>query len=382
MIVAGALANKHLNGGEAWVRLNWVLALEALGMQVFFVEQIRSAACVDDAGQPTSFETSANVRFFTSTVSRFLSPGRWCLVCDDGPKTCGLPFEDLQAVCDGADLLVNISGHLRLAPLLRSIRKSAYIDVDPGFTQIWHAQGLGAMNIDDHDLHFTVGENIGQPGCEVPTCGVRWRPIPPFVMLDRWPLRPARTPDRLTTVAAWRGPFGPVTYQGTTYGLKVHEFRRVLPLPGLVPQTLEVALNIHPADAHDRASLIDHGWLLTDPQKAAATPEAFHEYVYGSGGEFSVAQGIYVGTRCGWVSDRTVHYLAAGRPALVQDTGVSRTYPVGHGLVPFRTLDEAAEGGRRIASDYDLHAAAARALAEDAFDARRVVTRFLDEVNP
>ena len=99
----------------------------------------------------------------------------------------------------------------------------------------------------------------------------------------------------------------------------------------------------------------------------------------GSGAEFSVAQGIYVDTGSGWFSDRTVRYLASGKPALVQDTGFGRNHPVGEGLLAFRTLDEAVAGARRIAADYERHAAAARRLAEEHFDSDMVLPRFLEE---
>ncbi len=93
-----------------------------------------------------------------------------------------------------------------------------------------------------------------------------------------------------------------------------------------------------------------------------------------------MAQGIYVDTNSGWFSDRTVRYLASGKPALVQDTGFCRNLPVGEGLLAFRTLDEAADGAERIARDYDRHCRAARAVAEEHFDSDRVLGRLLREV--
>ena len=142
--------------------------------------------------------------------------------------------------------------------------------------------------------------------------------------------------------------------------------------------SFELALDIHPAEVNDLASLRENGWQLTDPKRAAATPEAFREFVRGSDAEFSVAQGIYVETNSGWFSDRTTRYLAAGRPVLVQDTGFSRRLPCGEGLVPFTNVDEAAAGAERIAANYEAHCAAARAVAERCFDARAVLKRVLD----
>ena len=98
-----------------------------------------------------------------------------------------------------------------------------------------------------------------------------------------------------------------------------------------------------------------------------------------SGAEFSVAQGIYVETESGWFSDRSTRYLASGRPVLVQETGFTRTLPAGEGVLAFRTPDEAAAGARAIADDYDHHARAARAVAEEFFDSDKVLAALLEE---
>jgi hypothetical protein len=262
-------------------------------------------------------------------------------------------------------------------PALTSrIRRKAYVDIDPGFTQYWQASGLPVL--DGHDVYFTIGENIGRPECPIPTCGRRWHVVRQPVVLDEWPVAPPPDDARFTTVARWRGSFGRVEYDGRTFGLKAHEFRKFVQLPAITPQRYELALDIDPADEADRRMLQAAGWELVDPQHSAADTGRFREYVQRSAAEFSVAQGIYVETSSGWFSDRTTRYLASGWPALVQDTGFSRTLPVGEGLVPFRTLSDAAEGAQRIARDYDTHAAAARALAEAYFDARVVLPGFLE----
>jgi hypothetical protein len=286
---------------------------------------------------------------------------------------------ELGELARDADLLVNVSGHLRLPGVVPRFRRRAYVDLDPGFTQIWHAQGAD-LGVDAHDHHFTVGENIGRAGCEIPTGGFEWHPMPPPVVLERWPVVDGRDDRRFTTVAGWRGAFGRVEHEGRSYGLKVHEFRKVVDLPRRVPLTFEVALDIHPADHRDRTALEDAGWKLVDPRAASRGPFEFRDYVQGSGAEFSVAQGIYVETGSGWFSDRTVRYLASGKPALVQDTGLSANYPADEGLVTFTTLDEAAQQAQRIAAHHAEHAAAARALAEERFDADRILPRFLELV--
>ena len=380
VLVSGAIANKHLNGGEAWARLNWVLGLRRLGCTVYFVEQIRSDTCVDDAGAPASFEESANLRFFAGIVRTFGFEDVSSLIVDEGPKTHGLPFSGVLEAAEAADVLINISGLLTIESVLRRIRRKAYIDLDPGFTQFWHADGRLGSRLDAHDFFFTVGENIGAPRCSIPTGGLTWRRKRRFLVLDQWPVHGGGDPDRLTTVAAWRGAFGPVEYDGRRFGLKVHEFRKFMTLPAHAPQRFEIALSIHPADRGDVDALEANGWQIVDPRQTVADPVAFRRYVQGSGGEFSAAQGIYVETDSGWMSDRTVRYLASGKPCLVQDTGFSRNYPVGEGLVPFRTIEDAVSGAERIARDYEQHSRAARELAVAYFDSDKVLPDMFDQM--
>jgi hypothetical protein len=382
VVVSGAIANKQHNGGEAWVRLSWVLGLRRLGCDVHFVEQIDAAGCLDADGSPSEFEDSENLAYFRRITEQYGIADRSTLLYEGGERSSGLDLDRLLEVAASADLLVNISGHLSIEPLMRELRRKAYVDLDPGFTQFWHAAGDPGARLEGHDLYFTVGENIGGAGCPVPTDGIQWRPVRPPVLLDEWPVSENGDPSRFTTIATWRSGYGPVEHDGARYGLKVHEFRKVMELPERSPAVFELALDIHPGDAADREALETHGWRLVDPRPVSADPDRFRDYVSGSGAEFSVAQGIYVEAATGWFSDRTVRYLAAGKPVLVQDTGFSGNYPTGEGLVPFATLDEAVEGARKIGSDYERHRLAARDLAERYFDSDKVLARFLEEALP
>jgi hypothetical protein len=159
--------------------------------------------------------------------------------------------------------------------------------------------------------------------------------------------------------------------------LKAHEFRKFVRLPTLTHHAFEIALDLDPADRPDLESLRRNAWSIVDPKTVAGDPFTFRRYIQTSSAECSAAQGIYVQTQSGWFSDRTVRYLASGKPALVQDTGFSRTYPTGRGLVSFRTLEEAAAGADQIVRDYELHARAARAIAEEFFDSNTVLASFL-----
>jgi len=360
IVVAGVIANKPGYGGETWVRLSYVRGFQKLGFESSFVEEIDRPS--DEA-----------VAYFAEVVARFGLAGSAALVDVKGDALFGEPPK-------AADLLVNVSGNLRCERLLRRMRRRAYVDIDPGFTQIWREQGL--LAVDGHDVYFTIGQNVGRPECRIPTGDIDWRPTRPPVVLADWPVVQDGATDRFTTVGAWRGPYGPVEFGGALYGLKVHEFRKFLELPERAPGSFELALDIHPAEERDLALLREHGWELVDPHRVARDPVSFREYVQGSGAEFSVAQGIYVDTGSGWFSDRTVRYLASGKPALVQDTGFTRALPAGEGLLAFRTLDEAAAGARAIAEDYERHSRAARRLAEEEFDSDRVLSRLLEEALP
>jgi hypothetical protein len=366
IVVAGALANKAGSGGEAWVRMSWVRGFQRLGLDVRFVEQIAG-----EADRPEA------VAWFEHVTRRFGLEGRATLL-RDGEAIVGPSLDDLVALAPES-ALINISGHLTSPSLMPAFRRRVMVDIDPGFTQFWHAEGLPCAKVAGHDLYFTIGELIGTPGCPIPTAGIEWRPVRPPVVLDDWPVSAAEERDRFTTIGSWRGPYGPIRHGGRTYGLKVHEFRKFIALPRRSSQRFEIALDIHPADAGDLEALKANGWIVVDPRSAAGDPDAFRAYLQGSSAEFSVAQGVYVETACGWFSDRTTRYLASGKPALVQDTGFSQTLPVGDGLVPFRTLGDAIAGAADIAARYPEHAAAARRIAESHFDADRVLARFCDE---
>ncbi|MEX2287048.1 MAG: hypothetical protein WD648_08165 [Planctomycetaceae bacterium] len=386
VLVAGALANKPRNGGGTWERMSWVVGLRQLGFDVCFVEQISPQACIDVTGDVTTFANSVNLAWFRSVTQWFGVADRAALVYAGGVECAGMPWTRLLEIAESADLLVNLSGHLTLAPLLERIRRKAYIDVDPGFTQFWHADPRTHFHVGGHDFYFTIGENIGSPDCTIPTGGIPWRPIRQPVVLKDWPVATTGNRDRFTTIASWRGPFGPVQFDGRTYGLKAHEFRKFLALPRQLGSSnarrsaFEVALDIHHGDSKDLAALRENGWRVADPRAVAGDPATFRQYVQESGAEFSVAQGIYIETNSGWFSDRTVRYLASGKPTLIQDTGFGRNYPVGQGLLAFRTQEDAAAGAAEIAHDYNCHCRAARALAEKYFDSDLVLGQLMDEV--
>jgi hypothetical protein len=367
-VVAGAISSKLHNGGEAWVRMSWLRAARAVGRDAWLIEQI-------------SHPSPEHVRYFQDVTAWFGLADRAILADAGGRAVVGPDDIDPRDVADAADVLLNISGHLHGPTLFERFSRRVLIDIDPGFTQMWHAQGLTGAMVDGHDALATIGENIGDDDCAIPTGGLPWIPTRQPTCVADWEAGGAPVANCFTTVASWRGSYGPVEHDGHRYGVKAHEFRKVLDLPARCPGAhLEIALDIHAGDHSDRTALVDHGWALSDPAAASATPERFRQYVHRSSAELSVAQGMYVATNSGWFSDRTVRYLASGRPVVVQDTGFTRNLPVGEGLLSFDDAAGAAEAVREVLDDYPRHAAAARRIAEEHFGPRRVIGDLLERV--
>jgi len=382
VVVSSAIANKPWNGGNARMVLNWLEGLERLGADVFFVEQIQSAHCVDELGRPSGIDDSVNLRYLERVMAAHGFESRTALVGDAGDTLeratlFGAAAGELLDLAEQADLLINVSGHLSIAALKDRFQRKAYVDLDPGYTQIWHAQGSGAARLDGHDVFFTVGQRVGSSAFNVPTDGIEWRPIRQPIVLDRCARDTKTSAGRFTTIASWRGAYAPVTFEGTTYLAKAHEFRKIVDLPRLLDRAFEVALDIYPGDVNDLDRLRTAGWHVVNPRHVAAMPDDYCDYIEGSAAECSAAQGIYVQTGSGWFSDRTARYLASGKPALVQDTGFT-TPESGEGLIVFNTVEEAAAGAARIARDYQAHSEAARWLAEQYFDSDAELSRVME----
>jgi hypothetical protein len=369
IVIAGCMAQKPFQAGHTWQYLQYLLGFRRLGWDVLFVDRLAGAVAADDA----------RVRYVSDVFREFGLECAWTIGLDDGSHVGINRRETLERV-RSADLLLNVMGYCDDQQLLAAARRRVFLDTDPGFGQMWHELGLADI-FADHDVHVTIGERIGAADCTVPDCGLTWITTPQPVVLDAWPrTAPPAGRVRFTSIARWRGAYGSIDYLGHRYGLRAHQMRRFADLPGAVSAAFELALEIHPDETQDIGVLRDRGWLLSDPSLAAATPSAYLRFLQGSGAELMVAKGMYVDSRSGWFSERSICYLACGRPVLAQDTGLGELYPTGRGLVTFSTLDEAVAGVESIVADHSGHSAAARALAEEYFDSDRVLTRLADRL--
>jgi hypothetical protein len=378
LTIAGSLAQRPGHAGHTWVFLQYLLGFRRLGWEVFFVDRLEPEMCIDRSGNPAPLESSFNLTYTAEVMERFGLAGRWAVVYDGGREMVGATREEVVETVRSSALLMNVMGFLDDEEILAAAPLRVFLDIDPGFPHMWQELGL-ARPFDGHDRYVTVGERIGASDCEIPTCGIDWRTTKPPVELAEWPDTPAKG-GGFTTVASWRGPFGPIEYRGRTYGLRVHEFRRFVELPERTGEPFEVALDIDDADGEDRQRLERYGWSLADPRQIAGDPWRYREYVQRSAAELMVAKNLYVDTRSGWFSDRSACYLASGRPVLAQDTGLDGLLPSGEGLITFSTLDEAAAGAEEITRDYRRHSREAREIAAEHFAADRVLPRMLDNL--
>jgi hypothetical protein len=303
--------------------------------------------------------------------------GMAALVHPDRTAT-GIDFTELVRWVSRADVLVNLAGVLRDDELKGPPARRVYVDLDPAFTQLWQFSAGIDMGLSGHDRFATVGLQIGAATCRIPEGGLEWHATLPPVVLSAWPCARSAPEHGVTTVANWRS-YGSLWHEGSHYGQKAHSMRAIFELPRLgAGRRFEPALSIDPAETDDLRGLDTHGWHIVDPDVEAGTPARYQRFVSSSTAEIGVAKAGYVMSQCGWFSDRSVAYLASGRPVVAQDTGWTKSIPHDLGLLAYTGAADAAYAIGKVLRDYERHARAARTLACDTFDSRLVLPRLLD----
>jgi hypothetical protein len=369
------IAADPYQGGATWAVLQYALGLERLGHNVVFVEQIDPDAVKPEG---VALDRSRNAAYFDQVTTSFGLADRSALLVSGSRETIGLPYARLVELGRDADILINISGILTDETLLSTAPVRIYLDLDPAFNQLWHASGID-MRFGGHTHFVTVGQALGSPQCAVPTCGLEWITTVPPVVLDQWPGPQKSAADAYTTIGHWRA-YGSIEYEGVHYGQKVHSMRPLMSLPTLTGARFTMALAIHPDEEKDLSALAENRWALVDPQKAAGTPERYRSFIQGSRGELGIAKLGYVVSQSGWFSDRSVCYLASGRPVIAQETGFTRFLPSGEGLLSFDTTEDIVAAVEDVEGDYTRHSNTARAIAEEHFDSDRVLARLVERV--
>ncbi len=367
-IVTGMIASYPV-GGVLWDYGQYALGLEQLGFEVFYLEDTGWQTYDPRKGEYGE-DCSYAVEFLPKALGA-LSPTlakRWRFRNMDG-KTYGLDDASFADVLHSANLFLNVSGGTLLREEYMPCRRKVLIESDPGWNHFrnfprwdanpgWH----GSHGFRAHDFFFTYAERLGQSGCILPDLGLAWQPTRPPVVMDCWRAEPPG--GKWTTVMTWKNFQETIEYQGLKYGTKELEFGKVEKLPVHTKAKLEIAVG---GDQAPRERWRGLGWSVVESQDISRTAEDYRRYIQASRGEFSVAKNVYVATGSGWFSCRSVCYLAAGLPVVVQDTGFSKLIPTGEGLFAFSNLEEAACAIESVESDYARHQKAAHELARTHF---------------
>lgn len=358
-------------GGHFSAYLQYVHGLRAQGCDVWWLERLASSG---DRGADERRAAELSQRLGAAGL-----PGR--LIVYAGAREqerawLTLDAGEAEAVIARADLLLNFFYELD-AEMLARFRRTALVDIDPGLLQLWIS--CGDLQVAEHDLHFTTGETVGTPAAAFPSCGIEWTHIRPPVSTEHWPLAQAPPARGFTTVSSWWSDEWAADGRGGFYeNSKRASFIEYVELPGRVPMALELALSMDDSEGEDLAMLKGNGWQVRRASDVTGSPRTYREYVQGSAGEFSCAKPSCMHLQNAWVSDRTICYLASGRPAVVQDTGPNRYLDGGSGVLRFSTPAEAQAALEEVHGDYARHRTAARELAVSYFDARKIAGEILD----
>ena len=376
VVLANATLANYFQGGGHWTWfLQYPLGLKQLGHRVFWLEVMPST-------QDAETDNQAVRKFFGRLAEFGLERDAAVVVTPNRPmrdieqaKIHGRSAIELAGISRDADLLWNFWYALG-EPFLYRFRRRAFIDVDPGHLQVCVA--LGVCTLGEHDAYLTIGLNVAEERCEIPTLGLKWHSFRPFVHIPSW---------HVTADPGYYAPFTSVThwnweelhYQSRVLSLSKREaYLRYLPLPRITRRRFDLAVNIGDTDpAGDRELLLRHGWNVVDSYDVAPTPASYREFIQKSRAEFSCPKPIHSQLNTGWLSDRSIAYLASGRPVVAGDTGFSNKLPVGYGFLVFRSLDEAAAAVAEVDANYQRHSLAARQLAESYFDSRGCLSEML-----
>lgn len=358
-------------GGLLWHHLQYLIGLRRLGHQVTYFEHYGMPNfCYDPSADDWTSDPSYGISCVLDLFRRYGVGERWCYIAED--ESChGMERRELARACRECDIFLNLS-NINWIPELECCRRRVLVDTDPVFTQIG-AHGLGGP-FSGYHARFTFGENVHQPGCEMPTAGQSWLATRQPVVLDLWPAENGAEAGAFTTVMNWTA-FGESVHEGRTYGQKNRQFEPFFDLPAAAGQRMELAVSVPEAVG---ARLRAGGWVLRDPLEAAGSAHDYQAFLRQSKAEFSVAKHAYVSTQCGWFSDRSAEYLASGRPVVVEDTGFSRWLETGAGVLAFRSREEALAAVVEVNAGYARQARAAREIATAFFDSAAVLNHLLE----
>jgi len=377
IIVLGYIVRGPVGGFTSYF-LQYVTGLARLGHDVYFFEVADDyPCCYDPSRNRTDTDPTYGLKFTKQVFDRVGLASRWAYRDSRTLSWLGPCADRVAEVCSTADLLLNVGGVNGLQPSLMAVPERAFVDLDPVFTQVRHLTDRMARDRALHHTAFlTVGENFGLPGSSIPDDGLPWQATRQPIVLDSWPVTPTPQDGKFTTVMQWES-YPAVEHCGVRYGLKSDSFNPYWDLPDRTGRIFELAVG---GEGVPRERLRRKGWAPRNPLEVTRHPWDYQRYIQQSKAEFSVAKQAYVTTQSGWFSDRSVAYLASGRPVLLEETGFSQWLSSEGGVIPFSSPQDALAGLDGIQGRYEYHCQAARQVAEAYFDSRKVLPRLIDDV--
>ncbi len=390
-IIVGGMVGQFPLGGVAWDYFHYVLALHELGHDVYYHEDTNTWPYNPSIREPSSdgiYNATFIRTFFEKHAPALVDKWHYRLLQNE---CFGMSKEAFDEVVKTCDVYLNVSGVCMLPDNLPAKCRKAFLDSDPGYNQfglqeLLDNEGPKAKRYvevaEQHDVHLTYAENIRAEDCKLPLAGLNWITTRPTVTLPHWR-------DAMNTPLPVDAAFTTVMtldlskeakrlhYKGVDYYDKRPEFEKFISLPKRVP---DVTLTLAIGNNKGLEPVLANGWKVVDAHDASLTPEAYRDFIAQSAGEWSIAKNVYAATNSGWFSCRTCCYLAAGRPAVVQDTTWSRYVPSGNGLIAFNSLDEAAAGLESLRRNPQQHRAAAYDVAREYLAPDRVVTPMLEAI--
>jgi hypothetical protein len=369
-------------GGQSWLYLNWLRGLHRLGHEVWYVED-DTVWPYDPERNSVTDDCSYAVRHIAGCMKRVGMPDTWAFRPAYRRGEChGITSSELDELYRTCDALLSVVGATDLREEHLAARFRAYVECDPVIAELQLANGdeHTAVALGNHHAIVTYGENFGAPDCRVPLNGRLYGKTRQPVDLDFWPMAYDPQARFFTTIGNYRQSGNDVEYNGEIYHWsKHHEWEKFLDLPRHTPQPFELAM--FPEDCADRQRLETHGWKLVPPFRMSLDIFGdYPAYFRRSRAEFTVAKDMNVRLRSGWFSERDAEYLACGKPVVAQDTGFGNILPTGEGLFAVTTIEQAVAAIDQINRDYRRHCLAARAIAEEYFDAAKVAARLLTDL--
>ena len=403
IIVTGLIAQHYTLAGVTWDYIQYCIGLNQLGHDVYYFEDSGEWPYNLDGG-PTGDDwveknCDKNISYLKNLFDRYGLNNRWAYRFPLKDKWYGLSDQKRHEVLQTADILINVSGTLEKPEKYRAVKKMAYIDSDPGFTQVKLKLGYEEFSkrVALHDCHFSFGESLPE---FLKDEKYNWQPTRTPIVLSEWINHQSHS-NRFTTIMNWTS-YKPMVFGGKSFYQKDVEFIKFLELKRKLKDIhFEVALSKlqhknwqsvlpdHFAGSDEQklsfgkpADLLSHyGWEVVDPAVRCSDIDAYRDYIFYSKGEWSVAKGGYVISKPGWFSCRSACYLAAGRPVIVQDTGFDKVLPEGEGILTFNSLEQAVDKVREVEADYSLHAGRAKEIAIEYFDAAKVLQQLIEKVD-